>query len=205
MKLEILILTQPSRSAMLSQLMSVLWPQMRGNVTGHVEQFDPSLSLGENRERMRRAATAEYICFVDDDDLIPPYYVARILNALAYKPDIVGWEQVVYVDGVAQPQRDIHSISTVGWLNTPTAYYRDFSHLQPIRRDLALAVAMEGGVGEDARWADGMRAAGVVKRETFIPLPPMYYYLSRSKKDDATDAQAPARRAIFDTIRRLTL
>lgn len=202
MRFQALILTQPSRAAMLSQLLAILTPQLTLRSEIVIGYFDEGISLGANRERMRREATADYIAFVDDDDLVPPDYISRILKALAANPapDILGWEQVVYLNGVRLPQRDIHSITTVGWQNTAEAFYRDYSHLQPIRRDLALTVPMSGGYGEDRRWADGMRSAGVVTAESFLPLPPMYYYLSREPKDDAADATSPFRLSMIERV-----
>jgi hypothetical protein len=58
----------------------------------------------------------------------------------------------------------------------------------PMRRELALQVAMSGGFGEDFRWAAGIRNKGIIKTEHVVN-EPLYYYLIREPKKDATDAR----------------
>jgi hypothetical protein len=96
--------------------------------------------------------------------------------------DIVGFECSLFVDGELDPKRDYHTITAGSWYNSETAYYRDISHLSPIRREIALASPMEGGHGEDGRWADRMRALGVIKTEHYIGRV-MYFYLFRNGKN----------------------
>ena len=121
------------------------------------------------------------VCFVDDDDVVPCYYVSTILPLLD-GVDIIGFEAQLYVDGDLDPHRDYHTITAGSWYNTEDAFYRDISHLQPIRREVALAAPMEGGHGEDGRWADNMRALKVIKTEHYIDKI-MYYYLFRNGKN----------------------
>lgn len=202
--LDILIVTQPSRAVFLNQLMSILAPQIRWPIAQvTIYEGDLDLPIGDRRERIRRASIADYICFVDDDDLVAPDYVSRIHAAIddAPAPDIIGWESEVWLGRTKMAKRDLHTLAGGGWYDTDDTCYRDISHLNPIRRELALAVAMEGGVGEDRRWADGMRAAGVVKRESFLHDTIPYYYLYRPVKNDAVDATDPWRLAMIERVR----
>jgi hypothetical protein len=181
-KLEILILTMQTREKYLARILDCLQPQVTPEVKVTIRMCDPNYTLGENREMMRRASVGEYICFVDDDDVVPCYYVNTILPLLD-GVDIIGFEAQLYVDGELDPHRDLHTITAGSWYNTETTFYRDISHLSPIRRELALAAPMEGGHGEDGRWADKMRTLGVLKTEHYIQDKIMYYYLFRNGKN----------------------
>lgn len=180
-KLEILILTMPTRVKYLARILDCLEPQLTPEVKITARVCDLNLTLGENREVMRQRATGEYICFVDDDDVVAADYVKTILPLLD-GVDIIGFECQLYVDGELDTKRDFHTITAGTWYNTPTAYYRDISHLSPIRREIALASPMEGGHGEDGRWADRMRALKVIQTEHYIDKI-MYYYLFRNGKN----------------------
>src|SRR6266403_1909804 len=59
----------------------------------------------------------------------------------------------------------------------------DISHLNPIRRELALQAKMSGGFGEDERWSTQLRNLGIVKTEHYIP-EVMYFYFYRGSKTD---------------------
>lgn len=171
-----------TRKQFLIRILDCLEPQLTPEVKVTVRVCDPMLTLGENREVMRQASVGEYMAFVDDDDVVACDYVKTILPLLD-GVDIVGFECQLYVDGELDPHRDYHTIAAGSWYNTETAFYRDISHLQPIRRDLALAAPMEGGHGEDGRWADKMRALGIIKTEHYIADKVMYYYLFRNGKN----------------------
>jgi glycosyltransferase involved in cell wall biosynthesis len=216
---DILILTQPSRWPFLAQLLAILEPQVEPRVNVRIHRFDDRLPLGGNREEMRQASRADYLCFVDDDDVLPPDYVARILPLLDGVVDQIGFRLQCHIDGTPFGTT-IHSLAAKGWHDDGRLYWRDISHLNPIRRGLALAVPMEGGYGEDHRWADRLRATGLVRSERFVgdvgaigtarwPLttvaiaaaPVMYHYLARTHKDDARDAAAAYRLALIERLR----
>lgn len=180
-KLEILILTMKTREKYLRRILDCLEPQATPEVKITVRMCDPNYTLGENREMLRRASVGEYIAFVDDDDVVACDYVETLLPLLN-GVDIIGFECQLYVDGKLDMHRDFHTITAGSWYNTETAFYRDISHLSPIRRELALMAPMEGGHGEDGRWADKMRALGVVKTEHYVDKI-MYYYLFRNGKN----------------------
>lgn len=179
MRFDILILTMPTREKFLERLLECLSPQVdHKNSSIMIRMCDPELTLGENRDIMRRESTATYSAFVDDDDLVSPDYVSQILP-LCDGVDQIGFECEVWQDGVKMPQRDFHTLTAGAWIDTEHAFLRDISHLQPMRRELALSEPMEGGHGEDRRWADRMR--GKVKTEHYIDKV-LYFYLFRSRK-----------------------
>ena len=185
-KWTILTLTQDSRYEYLRRLEAFLNPQIlslpkrAAVVSWFISYFNPRLSLGENRQRLIEVSHAEYVCFVDDDDLVAPDYVSTILPLL--DRDYVGFKVQLYNDGVPDLPT-YHSLVYDHWFQNEHGYYRHISHLNPIRRELALLVPMEGGVGEDHRWADRLYATGKVRTEHFIDRV-MYHYYSRSVKND---------------------
>jgi hypothetical protein len=144
--------------------------------------FDPSLSLGQNREIMRQDSNADWIAFCDDDDLLAEDYYETILPLLD-GVDYIGHRIQIYLDGKLD-RPTYHSLKYPGWTTQDGAHYRDISHVNPMRRELALLCPMEGGVAEDFRWAAAMRATGKVKTEHYIDRA-MYYYYFRSDKSDA--------------------
>lgn len=180
MKLDILVLTMPTRKEYLSRLIGILEPQLdHKNASALYQVCYPQYTLGENRDMLRRCSRGEYIVFIDDDDLIPSDYVSTILPLLD-GVDYIGYDVQCSIDGKPLPVTH-HSLKYGGWYEDENGYYRDISHINPIRRDLALLEPIEGGHGEDKRWADRMRARGVLKTEHYIPRV-MYQYLFRSEK-----------------------
>lgn len=211
MKWQILILTQPSRATMLAQLLTLFHGQLvhLSPCTDQIEIItkfhDPKLTLGENRQKMREDATAEYISFVDDDDLVPLYFVREILPLLD-GVDQIGFKLKYFSDRMEQ-HPCYHSLKHGNWRQTingrvvgesGAGFYRDISHLNPMRRDLALKKKMSGGVGEDCRWAAEMR--GLVKTEHYVDKY-MYWYLWRGNKNDAKDALDPWRLNLIGALR----
>jgi hypothetical protein len=210
MKLQILILTQPSRKEFLAQLHAILAPQIVAQglrdsdpvgLLVHTQEEGDLRPVGEKREELRQQATAEYISFVDDDDFVSPNYVAKILPLLD-GVDQVCFQVKMWDNGHALPL-SYNSIRYGKWWNDSNGFYRDISHAMPMRRELALQVAMSGGFGEDFRWAAGMRNKGIIKSEHVIN-EPLYYYLIREPKRDATDAREPWRLKILADLKAQT-
>lgn len=204
MKWEILILTMPERKEFLRQLLEVLEPQIAAlglnkfdHIDVRVREHIPGLSYGGNRQLMRERSTGDYINFIDDDDLIAKDYVVSIL------PLLDGIHQVGFrVQGYmnyAPMKRTYHSLSHGRWYEDAKGYYRDISHICPMRRELALAEPMEGGYGEDSRWADRLRARGIVQSESFVKKT-LYHYLIREPKQDIADAADPRREAFMQSL-----
>jgi|SRR5579859_372183 len=201
MKWQILILTQPSRREFLRQLTELLEPQIKSlglrrceSVEVITTEFDPKYDLGTNRQKLKEQSDAEYISFIDDDDLVAPDYIASILPLLD-GVDQVGFNFACHIDHAPALIAE-HSLKHTGWYvepgtpSKPVKLCRDISHMTPMRRELSLAKPMSGGFGEDRRWADAMR--GLVKTEHYVDKV-LYYYLSRTRKNDAKDANDPWR------------
>src|SRR6185437_6679834 len=182
-KLTVMILTQPSRAPYLSRLMSSLTQQI-GNGNYHVEVltriFDESMDLGTNRKQLREQAKGEYSVFIDDDDIVADDYFSKIYPLLD-GVDYIAYNIQLFIDGNKQ-KPTYHSLKYTKWSEDDSAYYRDLSHVNPIKTELALKVKMSGGHGEDARWANELRTLKVVRSEHYIN-EPMYFYYFRTSKD----------------------
>ena len=184
MKWSICILTMPERRKYLLRILSNLREQTEK--LNDVDVFfchpDPALSLGANRQRMiDLCENSSYVNFVDDDDLVSDDYVSSIYPLLD-GVDYVGFQVQGYIDGVPQ-KPTYHTLHCGNWHEDEKGYYRDLSHLNPIRRELALLVPFEGGVGEDHRWADRLRETNAVQTEHYIDRV-MYHYYFRTRKND---------------------
>ena len=179
MKWSILILTQPSRVQFLDRLMRRLAPQLKDDIELTASYSVTEKSLGENRYDMMKRAKGEYVNFVDDDDMVSPRYVESIYPLLD-GVDYIGFPVQVYRDGVYL-QTAYHSLKHKDWKAIDQIAYRDISHLNPMRRELALQATMEGGFGEDGRWAQKIRELGIVKTEHYVP-ETMYFYYMRTNK-----------------------
>jgi hypothetical protein len=191
MKWELLVLSMSARKEFLSRLIENLTPQLKGrtNIDVRVRICDPRFSLGENRDMLLRSSQADYISFFDDDDVPAEDFVPEIISLLAgqeqqFPVDYIGFNVQLYFDGVPDWRITKHSLQFGGWGENPEFYWRDISHINPMRRELALLEPFEGGHGEDHRWADRMRARGVLKTEHYIPRT-MYHYFFRSNKNRA--------------------
>jgi len=86
MKLSILILTIQARNKKLKRLEDILRPQLTEEVELIIKEnlahADGGPIIGANRNEALSDAIGDYVCFVDDDDIVPDYYVEEILKAI---------------------------------------------------------------------------------------------------------------------------
>lgn len=183
-KWSILILTQPCRQLYLRRLLDCLEPQVADHpeIEIVIRQYDRNMNIGRNRQAMIDASTAEYVNFVDDDDMVPKDYVEKIIPLLD-GVDYIGFRVQLYFEGATQ-KPTIHSLRFGKWYEDEIFYYRDISHLNPIRRDLALKVPFTAPGGEDVAWADSMRTTGLVRTEHFVDRVMYQYFYRRDRKQN---------------------
>lgn len=180
----ILVATLGQRADRLQRLLDGLLPQVDaagGQVTVTALVNHGERPLGEVRHALLRDATSTYVSFVDDDDEVPDYFVAEVLARLDGQVDYVGWQLQCYVDGTAL-KPTYHSLRYDHWWDDAVGYYRDVSHLNPIRTELArVGDFRRGDPPEDVAWVDQLR--GHVRTEHYIDRI-MYHY--RSSSGDST-------------------
>jgi glycosyltransferase involved in cell wall biosynthesis len=131
-------------------------------------------TIGEKRNELLNAASGEYVVFVDDDDMVSDDYVYQILKAIQHKKTdcygIIGF----ILNKDKSKKKFIHSLKYKEWFEDENAYYRCPNHLNPIRREHALAVGFKNiSQGEDHDFSK--RIQPLLKTEIFIPKP-LYFY-----------------------------
>lgn len=137
-----------------------------------------SPSLPKIRQTMIQSTTTDYLCFVDDDDLVAPGYVDRVTEALEARPDYVGFQVQCYSDGHPTAVA-YHSLEFTRWRNLRGRYERDISHINPIRSAIARKADFRRtrpGGAEDRVWADQLRRSGALRTQVVIPRI-LYHYL----------------------------
>jgi glycosyltransferase involved in cell wall biosynthesis len=182
MKLEILIPTMPSRAAVLEKLLSVLRPQLKSCV--RITTDDGPGTVGIKRQRMIEAAQGDYVAFVDDDDMVAPDYVDRILACLKTDPDVVGITMHVTIGGENYRPSPIfrHSLrfrENHHW----QGHNRTPHHLCPVKRQVALKSRFPDMMwGEDYNYALGLLPH--LQTEEWSGNEPIYFYNYVSKHYD---------------------
>lgn len=135
------------------------------------------LASHAKRDDLLAASRADYVSDVDDDDMIAHDYVASIMRALEQRPDYVGFN--VYVTSDGNPHRHVSHSLNHEWASWETdgVLLRNITHLNPIRRELALQVKWDGKT--DEQWSDELWKTGTVKTEVMIDRD-MYFYRHRT-------------------------
>jgi glycosyltransferase involved in cell wall biosynthesis len=175
-KLSILTCTLESRRQIFENLGRVLKLQSNNEVEMLASLDSGERSIGVKRNELLEAAKGEYVVFVDDDDMVSPFYVASILMAIKDKPDCCGIEGIITQKNIG-PKKFIHSLKFDHWFEKDEIYYRCPNHLNPIKREIALDVRFPDlYYKEDQDFSE--RLKGKLKTETFIKGPIYFYYPS---------------------------
>lgn len=185
MILSILILSLEKRKHFLDRLISVLEPQLTKDIEIIYEIDNGQKSIGKKRNEALLKATGEYICYIDDDDIVSNDYVDKILEALKTKPDCVGINLLHFNDNILGGLT-YHSIKYRTWFEQYESnirlmrYYRNPNHLNPVKKEHALKVMFpEISMGEDKEYSKNILQ--YLQTEKHI-IEPIYYYLYRRNK-----------------------
>jgi hypothetical protein len=114
--------------------------------------------IGAKRQKLLDASKGEYVCSVDDDDLVEPTYIrdllSTILRANPPRPDCVVFEGRLTVDGRFGGRFDF-DINNKTYKTVGDLYLRTPNHLCPIRRDIAVTIGYKEtkNFGEDSDYA----------------------------------------------------
>lgn len=186
--LDILIPTMPCRKKVLARLLGILEPQAQKQPGVQIVVDAGADVIGPKRDRMVAESRAEYVVFVDDDDLVADNYVEAIVAALQDKPDCVSIKIFVKHDGQPMGPEPVyeHSIkyrdhrSWGGNFRTP-------HHLCPIRRELACKATFGNKAwAEDHNFAMGILP--YLQTEAEASDHPLYLYEYCSRKPFDSEA-----------------
>lgn len=195
MKLSILICSLFNRASSLKRLLDILEKQTTSQVEVLVIKDNGKMSVGSKRNSLLEKAQGQYICFVDDDDLVSEDYISKILAAIKTEPDCCGIEGLIslclrvrnkrrstltgrkqWMKGPRIQRKFIHSIKYKTWFEKDHVYYRCPNHLNPIKKELALQIGFPNiYTGEDKDYSQ--RLLPLLKTEVYIEKP-IYFYLA---------------------------
>lgn len=156
-------------------------------------------TTGAKRNWLYQNAKGEYVCSVDDDDTVAPYYIHEIMHALQSKPDAVGMNGVITTDGRHEKKWFIAKDNPYEsvTINGKEVYLRWHNHLSPVLRSIAIQFPFpDVTIGEDSGYAEAMHKSGLIKTEVVIgttveeyrnfrhkdPVKPLYFYRFLSHK-----------------------
>jgi hypothetical protein len=188
--LAILVPTLRSRRELLRRMMDRFQPQMSDRIGIWTLEDGGTETTGRKRQRLLETVDAPYVCFFDDDDVPAPTYCRDILDAIDGGVDVVGFKVRYFKDGFLEG-RSIHSLASKSWSEGVgpdglVSYLRTPNHLNPIRREIALAVGYKSiTLGEDADYSRRLfDRFGKSMKEFFIDKF-LYDYLYRTRREPA--------------------
>ena len=199
--LDILICTLPARAERFAALAAKLQGQIDAADLGDCvsvlsECDDGKLSIGAKRNRLLDRASADYVCFVDDDDDVAPLggqevpYVRLMVDGIRRErgrrvgadtpvPDCVGIVGAVRrTDGTWKSFK--HSMA-FAVAETRDCYFRPPNHLNPVRLELIRSHGIrftDKSHGEDSDYSGMIRSLELLKSEQFVEECAYWYYPS---------------------------
>jgi glycosyltransferase involved in cell wall biosynthesis len=176
--LSILIPTLPTRIDCYANLIKMLNKQViENNLINRVQILSlcdtKEISVGEKRNILLNKSAGKYVCFIDDDDVIAPDYLIKLINATSSNADVITFCGDYVENTVVTP----FSISMVhrGNFNHPNLFYRLPNHLCPVKREIALSCQFtDKNFGEDSDYAE--RINKYIKNEFHIQ-DKLYFYM----------------------------
>lgn len=171
MKWTIAVLSTAQRKVELTRITAILRHQIGDRKDIQLLIADGVGGVGEKRQWCIDHARGEYVNFVDDDDIISHVYVDSI-HPLLDGVDYVGFRMQHYRDG-HKSKPTFHSLAYEEWSEDEQGFYRDISHLNPMKTTIARQATFSGDYAEDHDWAEQLR--GIPKTQNYI-YAPMYFY-----------------------------
>ena len=184
MNLSILIPTVGPRTLYLNRLLCSLEEQVvRNNLRDKIEVviFKDNFenSIGFKRNKLLKAASGKFTCFVDDDDLVHTEYCKIMTDTIEKNPDIqhIGFKLKYFHNGL-RGKDAFHSLQYKGWYETPAGYFRETTTSNPIRSDISKQFKFpDKNNQEDKDWVTQIIESRLLQKEHFID-DYMYEYYS---------------------------
>lgn len=186
MILSVLICSLHSRAQFLHRLKSELEKQINqynfhDQVDIVIDTDNGEKTIGQKRNDLIEKAKGKYVCFIDDDDMVSPFYLKTILKGCEQDTDCVGLVGRMTIDG-SREKIFIHSARFKTYFEQNRIYYRPPNHLNAIKREIAIQFKFpEKNFSEDTDWALQVAKSNMIKTEAPVNVV-LYYYLYRSKK-----------------------
>lgn len=149
MILSILIPSIPEREDKLIKLLDNLYNQKRLISNQHptlpgVEiltdcskrYLEGGKTVGQKRNDLVQRATGNYLCFLDDDDIVPPNYIETLVRAMQHGSDIITFNSLFKCDYywslIDMSIRNNNEEATPNGIT-----YRNAWHICPVKSELA--------------------------------------------------------------------
>jgi len=186
MKLSILIRTIVGREEKFDSLVNSLfsqgnfvetkggWVDVHKGVEILFEKDNKEISVGAKAQKLIERAVGILVCFIDDDDSVPSYYIDEILKALKSKPDLdcIGFK--IECRGT-NPNGMVELASASNqwddWADNKGGfrYVRTIYHKSPVRRFHAIIIGYNDmRFAEDADYSKRLKQSGLLDIEVFI-------------------------------------
>jgi len=179
----VLTLEEEERKAYLNRLLTFISQNTsvedKSRIEIIVNSDDGTKSVGQKRNEVLDAASGEFVCFIDDDDLVDGSYVRTILDTIENNEDLdcIGFSGMYYVDG-KEVMLFKHANEYGGhYKDAMGVQHRPVNHLNPVRTEYARQIRFpEKDFGEDSDYCDRLLESGLIKNEVIINKI-MYHYL----------------------------
>jgi glycosyltransferase involved in cell wall biosynthesis len=158
-KLSILICTVPARGSSFAAIVSDLEQQIGLLPVQLVYVGDNfSMKVGEKRNRLMELAKGDYISFVDDDDVISPEYVKKIMEGIQSNPSVVVFKGKEYYNGQNTFDFVFSKNNPKNWKDREKKIHHMVpNHLCAWKRELALRERfLDMNLREDHEWGERM-------------------------------------------------
>jgi len=180
----ILTLDDEERKVLLNRLLSFLNMHMTDENRQKIEIIinvdGGEKSVGQKRNEVLDRASGNYVCFIDDDDLVDEDYTNVIIKTIEENDDLdcIGFSGMYYVDG-NQTMVFKHANKYGGhYKDGFGVQHRPVNHLNPVRTEYAKKIRFpEKDFGEDSDYCDRLLSSGLLKNEVVITDKIMYHYL----------------------------
>lgn len=150
------------------------------------EADERELTLGAKRNVLMDRCTGKYHCFVDDDDILAPYFlksfVPMIQSGIDY--DCASFVGAHYEKGVFRKLFN-HSLEIKEWFETEERYFRSPSPMNLLKTSIVRQVRYKDiRDTEDHEFSIRLVGTGLLKTEFAVnPNRPLYHYVDRVKED----------------------
>lgn len=143
------------------------------------------LTTGHKRNMLVSLANGVYCTFVDDDDIVPEYYIEEILKAAESNVDCFATNGIMTTDGNNETKwyisKDLPYTDSVDERGNKV-YLRYPNHISIIKSAIVKQVPFpDKSFGEDYEFATELHKRQLIKTEYKIDKP-MYHYKYNSKK-----------------------
>jgi glycosyltransferase involved in cell wall biosynthesis len=206
MDFSILIPTMHSRNSLFQKVLAEVNRQIneihnKQNILSYLNIKNPKfevlyevdngeLTLGAKRNLLVSRAKGKYCCFIDDDDVIAPFYLKTFIPMIYGDYDCASFLGVYYYRGDQNNPFDkpfYHSLDIKEWGETSDRYLRSVSPMNMIKTDIVRKVQYKDIRNtEDHEFSIRLINSGLLKKEFKIPYIPIYHYIDGVKHNRET-------------------